>query len=222
MGKEVDSGALGLINRILGIAGSRTGAQSTELDDGVLVQTLDVAGVVRQGRAPAASGGLYRGVLQNVHSAADDERSQIDPYNPGASAFGGWPGAVPEGFDIWVLKASLVRSAGAGDMTGGQLRLFTNFATSNLGWGEDDAGAAFSSSQNPILAAWEGAANTNTAAGFAWYPETGTAKVVADIGIRLRRGYILTLDTTSSAALTCQCVMQVAIYPSAVGQDAIA
>jgi len=222
VGKEVDSGALLEVNRLLGIAGSRTGAQKTELEDGALVQVLDVDKIIRRSRTPAQSTGLFVCVLENVHAAADDEASQIDPYNPGADAsdIGGYPAVVRQGFDVWLVGCAVQRDALAGDLLGGQVEIITGGEGRFLGWGRDDGGLPVASTQG-IPVTQFGALNTGAAGGQAWGAEIGTGLLASRVKMRIRRGMLIRFLSTSSAAATFQLLMIIGLFPGGLEQDIV-
>lgn len=211
---EIDSQALYNLKRVLGTAGR--GGGSTELEDDTLTQVLDIWPVVRRSRTMANSSGIFNGAIRNIHGAADSQATTVDLYNPGDLAHRGWPSTVPMGFDVWVLGAQLQRDAGASNITGGLLRL-TAGDTFGLGIG---APSGFEPSDSPILAAF-GASPTTGPSVIAVYPELGTGKAVAKIGARIRRGFVLSLDTTSGGTCTVRCIMTLGLFPEGLGQDAL-
>lgn len=100
MGRDIDSGALGPVQKQLGYSGSA--GQFTDFDENDLLQSFEVNSAVRRGRADVATGGWFYGRLDNRHIGNDTVFSFIDPYAPGANALGTWPQEVPQDFDVWI------------------------------------------------------------------------------------------------------------------------
>jgi hypothetical protein len=211
---EIDSQALYNYKRVLGTAGQ--GAGGTELDDANVTQVLDMWPIVRRSRTMANSTGIFNGAIRNIHAAANSQATTVNLYEPGALAHRGWPSEVPQGFDVWVLGAQLQRDSGAGNITGGLLRL-TAGNTFGLGIG---APAGFEPSDSPILCAFSSNLTTGPSV-IALYTELGTGKAVCKIGARIRRGFTLSLDTTSGASVTVRCIMTLGLFPEGLGQDAL-
>jgi len=212
----IEGSQLDVVQRLFGQAGAIAGL--TVLQDDAIAQTLPVVPhVVRRGLTLASSSGIFTAVLENVHSAADNERTVIDPYAVGPLLQQGeWPGTVPAAWDIWIITAGIVRTAGAGDLTGGQLRFDSN--AFGVGFTSDDAGAAITATNQPVLASW---AVLNTLLGSATTSAAviGTGELHARIYQRIRRGFSLAWDTTSDAAATFRLWMTLGLFPAAMGQD---
>jgi len=217
---ELNSDALTLMRRMLDIAG--TGSSVTELDDGNLTQVVNVNDIVRRSRTQGISSGWYICMLRNVHSGADDESSEIDPYAPGDSAAGqsAYPSIVQAGFDVWICGAWVSRSSGAGELTAGELDLDTNASAQFQGWAQDDSGAAVSSGTGVELTQWEllhAPASGVNVMGI----EVGTGLTRSRIVQRVRRGLFLRFNSTSAAAATFDCNMLIGLFPSGLGQDIV-
>ncbi len=152
MTREIDSGALLSLNRILGIAGQGSG--STELDDGNLTQVIDVAPVVRRSRVlgATASGGYWYWVQQHVHAAAGVLSSEIDFYDP-AFPQNGYPASVPKDYDVWIGSFSGRRTAGAGTL--GTARLGIDPNSTSQCTGIDDSGAEVTNTQAQAIYEWD-------------------------------------------------------------------
>jgi len=211
---------LRLIPKLFGLGGGQVSG-ATNIDGSDVTQVANVIPeILRRSMTAPSTGGFFVGLMENVHSGADDERSTIDPYNPGAAlARGGYPAAVPEGWDVWVLKASCLRTAGAGDNTGSQLRLDTGGTEFGLGWAvEDGGGIASLLTTAPLLVQWSNI-NVETALGLDPCLEIGTGLLYTEPKVRVRRGYNLTFDSTSTAAITLQCVILLGLFPEGMGQD---
>jgi len=212
LGKTIDSGALSILNRILGLAGSG-GSQRTELEDGLVTQVLDVASIVRRSRAASGSEGIFYGLLQNTHAVANSQSSTIDPYAPGTLQWNTYPASIPDGFDVWVLGCSSFSTLTGSNFSEGILELISS--ERHLGWAVDQAGAAIGGAiaLSTVLARWDiaGSFNINL---------THEEQSFVKAGIRVRRGQTISFSSTSSGALTTRVAVILGVFPSALGQDA--
>jgi len=219
VGRKVDSDALGTVNRVLNIAGAVVGGGQTELEDDRLIQTLDLTPFVRRGRTVGNLTGWYQGILVNVHSAADGEVSSIDPYSPGASANAPYPGAVPRGWDVWLLGVSGIRSAGAGGLTSAWASI--NPILSQVGWSQDDAGAPVGAiSPRFQLARFTGLDTTQSASGQDAMT-TAQGETFVKTTIRIPRGMNIEFFSESAAAATFQMLYVMGLFPEGLGQDVL-
>jgi len=215
---EIEGSQLDIIRKLFGTV---RGPGSTIIEDDQVIQTLPVVPeIVRRGNTPTGSAGLFMGVMHNVHSGADDERSTLNPYEPGAFAANQFPAAISDAFDIWVLDAVLTRASGAGNADGAQLRLGAQ-GSEFLGFAVTDSALFIDSGLTTILAAFGGTTNADAAAGFELTPEVGTGKLIATVNRRIRRGMTMILDTTSSAAATFDLAMTLGLFPAGMGQDVL-
>jgi len=215
MSKEIDSDALLTINRVLGIAGP--GSASTELEDGTLVQVMNMNDIVRRSRAIGPFGGWYQGLLENVHSAGDTESSFIDPYEPGASANAPYPASVPLGWDVWIVGVGGVRSSGAGALADAIMQI--NPIARQTGWGQDNAGAPVTGSPSFSLAHFDDVVASvgsivadpmkNGTNGLTYYQPN----------VRVPRGAAIEFHSTSGAAAEFQAQFLMGIFPQGLGQD---
>ncbi len=212
MTREVDSDALGIVNRALGIAGA--GAPLTEFSDGILDQVLSVNDLVRRGRTPAESSGLFYGVLQTVHPGADTQTTEINPFNAAVGAIEPYPVPVPIGFDLWLVAANLQQTAAVVQATAG---LFTLLPATSQGWGLDEGNLAVVTQVRTCVAFWDSLVQQTHVFGI-----TEQGEPLVKIGQRLRPGTTLLLSVTSAAAATynCQCIM--GLFPVGMGQDVFA
>lgn len=216
MSKEVDSGALRTINRVLGIAGATS--PGTELETEQIVQTLDLNPYVRRGRVVGNLSGWYMGLLQNVHVAAGDLDSLIDPYEPGDSAIAPYPASVPRGWDVWVLGICLDRSTGAGTLAGAVVGL--NPLGRSQGWGQNNSGAGVGSTPNMPIARFV-SVNAD-AAGTLAIGVSGNGSTYVETRLRVPRGATLTLDTTAAgASATFRALFFCGVFPEGLGQDVL-
>ena len=212
MAKKVDSDALGLVNRALGLSGA--GAPLTEFLDGTIDQVLDVGALVRRGRTFLGTGGIYWGTLRCIHGGAGTLTSTIEPYIVATGGRAPYATPVPLGFDIWILAAQVDQVSGAGTFTGA---LFT---TTNglVGWGVDDMGAAIEVSNSVPLALFDSVVTESREFGI---NEAGNPFI--KIGMRMPRpagnASVLTFSSTASDVATFDCYVLTGLFPIGMGQD---
>jgi len=219
----VDSLALADMKRALGMAGSGSG--STELDDGHLAQTIDVARIVRRSRSIGNSG-FFTGALETIHVSDDSKRAEILPYSPNGAAaadrsFPPYPNPVPVDVDIYLFGCCVARTTGTGILTGATMSL--NTVGQFAGWANDSSGGAVGAAgvlSNITLAKFDTldtavTVTTNDPA------LTFEGKVYQDINMRLPRGCRLRFETMSggAASVEFQCLFVLGLFPLAMGQD---
>jgi len=162
--------------------------------------------------------GWFIGILENEHSGADAELSFLNPYLPGASAVAPYPPAVPDGFDVWCLGISGIRSAATGDLTGAIMDM--NPGPNSQGWGQNDLGAAVVDSTSIRLAFFDGLETTTdvitndpmiTPGGLLFVPTR----------MRVPRGGTLGFNSRSAAAATFQAIFLLGLFPAGLGQDVV-
>ena len=215
MSQQIKGDALSAVASSLGLTGP--GEQVTEFQDGILDQHIDVAPLIRRGRTQAATDGLYIGVMENVHGAADSQVSVIAPYLVPVGAIGPYPAIMPESFDVWILGASTQRTTGSGTMTAS---LAMRFGAPKMGFGIDEAGLSVAPvNVQIILAFWDALITENTTFGLL----NGARGPYKKIGIRMPRDAAsdLVFRTTSSAIATFHLNLVLGVFPVGLGQDAI-
>jgi len=210
--KTVDSDALGVVNRALGLSGA--GAQRTEFMDGVVDQTIDVAALIRRGRTQGATEGIYTAIMRVINTAANNISTTVDPYAVGTTGLiAPYPNPMPMNFDVWLLGASVDRVSGTGTMS---LALRIDFLASQQGWGIDDQGVAVAVASTQVMAFWDTPFTAGTI--FGLLDQGGT---FMKIGTRIPRGAVLTFHSLSSATSTYDCQVLLGVFPTALGQDGI-
>ena len=209
MTKLVDTDALGLVQRSLGLSGK--GAQETEFLDGILDQTLDVGPLIRRGRTQADTGGLYTGALRNIHPGAGTLTSTMDPYDAVVGAVEPYPVPVPPEFDYWIIDAGVTRVTGGGSLTASLLLLSDS---ASQGWGIDDSGVAVAVNAVRPVAFWDSIVVQTIA-----FALQNGASPLQQIGVRLRRGDRLRFSSTANSLSTYDCVITMGLFPVAMGQD---
>jgi len=207
--QRVDSDALGIITRALGITGR--GSAITEFLDGQLEQVFDVAPAIRRGRTLAGSEGIFTGLLQNVHTGATSLISQMRPFNATVGAIAPYPVPVPLQFDIWLLGAGLRLISGSGTLSA-----ILDLEYELQGWGIDDSGVAVVATRAIVLANWD----TVVTEGIAFGLQVNGGPYM-NIGLRLPRSSDtrFTFRTTSSATSTWECQVILGLFPTSLGQD---
>jgi len=217
MVKRIDSDALGILTKALGLSGS--GSPMTELADGVVDQALSVNEIVRRSRTLAGASGIYAASMSNVHTDAETITTSVNVYNVAAGATSIWPVPVPEQFDAWLLGASMRRVSGTGTITS---LLAIQFPAASLGWGVDDSGVAITAVDPMGLVSWNGLITTATIDG----NRQGSGGPYIHLGIRIPRGTgastgTLRFSSVSSATSTWKCNLILGLFPVSLGQDGI-
>jgi len=206
------------IQKILGLPIAQVSG-ITDIDMGNVSLTMGISDIVRRGASIGTIDGWFLGVLQNVHSGADGERSEIDPYNPGADAVAPFPAVVPEGWDIWLLGASLIQITPSGTLlTAAQILL--NPQPFSQGWGRDDTGSPVAATNGLTVARFTSVVNDVT--------DLGAEAGITDQGLphqpirmRVPRGSTISFSSESSAAATFRALLVCGLFPSALGQDGV-
>lgn len=221
MPKNVDSEALLLVNRVLGVSGTTPGASNTTLDDENIAQVLTVNDIIRRSRTVAGSSGIFRFVLRAIHAGAGDISTTVEPYNVAAiGRIAPWPRPVPRGFDLWVLGASTSEVvAGTSTSFAGMLTVLNM----TQGFGVDNAGVAVVANTVQPIALWDaegaiGGGVIGTRVGLSSF-QGGPLRLPRQPGAGgpISLSFATTLDGTG----TWDCTIMVGLFPEALGQDVI-
>jgi len=210
------------LQRLIGIAPN---PKPVVLDDDNISLVLPMVPDITRRSRSGPSGGWFQGVLENVHSGADDEKVNINPYLPGLFAQAPYPASVGVDFDIWLAGASLVQNSGTAALTGAMLSM--NVPTHALGWGKDDAGVAVTATPGFPLALWDSQDSSVNAppGGNIVCLTAGGELTYQPIGIRLPHslepGTTLVFDSTSSGAAEFRLIMLLGLFPAGLGQDVV-
>jgi len=215
MTKRIDSQALGVVTKSLGLTGA--GAQVTELIDGTVDQVLDVGELARRGRTQGDIQGIFTPIFRNTHTDANTVSVAVDPYNVGTTiVVAPYPPEIGPGFDVWLIGASLRHSSGtASGFALGTLSL--TVGTQSEGWGSH-AGSQILVAQPMRLAQWDSMATDVSAFGVL----AGDRGPHERIGLRLPRGgggSILTFASVSTVTVGVDCQLILGVFPVALGQD---
>ena len=199
------------------IVGSQQTPSPTILDDDNISLTLPISpNIIRRSLSSQPTGGWFQGVLENVHSAADDEASEIFPYNAGDDAVAPYPTSISADFDLWLLSVFGFRSSGAGGLNRGVATM--NPPSHAQGWGRDDAGASLVTTVRHPVAAFDGIV-AETAATLAYMQTELQGLILQPVGLRLPRGCTLGFNSSAAAAAEFQMVFTMGLFPAALGQD---
>lgn len=213
MTKSIESDALDNVYRVLGLSGGAL-PKGTLLDDGNVSQVLTVNDIVRRSRTPGVTVGFYYGILLNIHAAAGEVATSIDPYSVGAFGQPPYPSPVLPGFDVWCLTASVNRRTGAGTLDGAVL----SYDPTGIqrAFGRNSAAAEVSTHSPFPLARWTALdLETTQSIGVA-----GDGGGMVKIGLRLGRGGSLGFTSdVAAAAANIECNMILGLFPEALGQD---
>jgi len=216
MSREIDSFALGDINKLLGIAGR--GSSQTLLEDGHLQQVIDVRSLVRRSRSLAGTEGIFQCLWVTAHGAgASTLEVEINPYRPlSGTPVSPYPVRVRRGFDFWACYMT-VRSVSGTITNASEAVLTLNSPASHVGFGEDDSGSAILTAPIAVIARFDSGIS-----------EAGsTFMITADgeprvwLNQRIRRGATLQFLSTASNPVTLHCTIACTLVPSAVGQDLV-
>jgi len=213
MVKRIDSDALGILGKSLGLSG--TGSQLTELFDGTVDQVLDIGPCVRRGRTQAATDGIYTAIMRNVHTDAQTLTNVNSIYRMNSTIpIAPWPNPMPAGFDIWLLQASLAQVSGGGTLAA---TLSVRYVAQQ-GWGRTNGGGTVVSALANRLAHWDAIVADSSSFGVLAGSEEPTAK----IGLRLPRGATeLIFVSTSSLTVTWDLQLVLGVFPVALDQDGV-
>lgn len=214
----MDGQALGVTNRALGLYGA-TSPNETEFEDERVIQTVDVGDLIRRGRSPAGTEGIFRCVLRNQHVDINVLATSWQPYeaNDNGATVAPYLTPMPRGFDVWLLGASVSVNTGAGID-------FARLSLTNvqLGFGINNSSVAVVPTTVFTLAFWNGMIT----AGSADFAVTETREPYKAINMRIpRKGAIaspfLVFESQSTATVQIDCLMLIGVFPEGLGQDVI-
>jgi len=213
--KHLEGDPLELLSKSLGQA--RGGSEVTELEDGSVLLTYPQNPIIRRSRVHNNKGGMFYGIMRNVHTDAETLQTSVDPFSITTGAIEPYPSLLPGGFpdnkfDLWLINAMVRQISGSGTMTAG---LFVSYPSTMQGWGVDDSGVAVANSLQHGVAFWDNVVSQSATVGL-----QGAAFPLADIGIRIPRTTTLRFSSTSSLTSTYDCEVVLGIFPIALGQDA--
>lgn len=215
--KEIDSGALELLNRMLRLGGGNSSEGPALLEEDRVSSVLDLQAVIRRSLALPGTGGIGIGVLQAVNGAGATIVSvTLDPYAAGDDAIAPFPITIPPHLDFYVIGAGLsLVAVTATNFVEGLLSL--NWSTAEMGFGRDQAGASVAATTGLVpLARWDLLSTVVQPASIG-VKEDGN--VYQAINMRIRRGMTLRYDQAATNAVEVNCVVVYALLPLGLGQD---
>jgi len=216
---QVTGSQLQLIAKILDLPQEQLSG-ITDMDMGSISLVFNVAPeILRRGVQLGPQGGWFMGILENVHSGADGERSEIDPYAAGADAVAPFPTTVPEDIDLWLLGVSLVQSVGTGTLLTAAQILF-NPAPFTQGFGRDDGGLPIIAVRAFTVARFTSVVNDVTDLG-AEAGITDQGLTYQPVNMRIPRGSTISFSSESSAAAEFQAILVMGMFPASLGQDVV-
>jgi len=206
------------LQALLGYAPSST---PTNIDDSAISLTLPLVPEISRRSYNLFQSGWFFALMENVHSGADGETSALDPYQADAgptldASLNGFPGAVPQGWDIWLLGVSGIRSSGAGGLTGATCEI--NPIASQQGIGLDDVGTVVTGSP-PIHVAFFDEINADVADTSSMMRNSTNLQTYVKVGLRIPRGAIIEFTSEAAAAAEFRMMLTMGIFPEALGQD---
>lgn len=218
MSRVIDGQALDILTKTMGLTGP--GEQQTQLTDGIVDQSLDIAPIVRRSRTLNPSEGIFTASMTNVHTDAESLTTAVDMYRLGTGiTVPPFPAAVNNTFEIWLLGAGLSQISG-----GGTLNAILDLQLRAQAFGVDDSGVAVVSTPVMPLVHWDALVSE----GLTFGVTAGGELPYAPIGIRIPRhrlgagnGPILTFRSTSSITTSFRCLLWLGLFPVALGQDAV-
>lgn len=222
MPKPIDSSALDLVNRTLGMAGGSS-VQQTFLEDGVVSQTFDI--MASAGRALSyIPESIAVAQLETTQTAAGTVATSVDPYLLGTNSVAtiwNWPDPVPAGVDVWFLGCCMQAEV-ATDFVTGLLDIVGDQAGDGA-WGESDGAAA---PQAITFRFPVGAWNSIVAYGGISYgvntQDAGHQLCSMRPPFRIRRGMSLDFRTTTNGVgpTELQALVMLGIFPVGAGRNA--
>jgi len=214
--REIDSGALTTLNRVMGIAGTTFGAAQTELDDGNLTQVIDVNQIVRRSQAPIGSSGIFTAVIEHVHLASGALTATLQPYTA-LNVVPPFPTPIPQNLDFWIYGAALSMLSGTATFLD-NAQLITTTTAGTLGLSVKNAGGpAAETDLEFIHGQWTSfdATGPNTAG------ITAQGHTYIPVNMRLRRGSGVRLRSTVSDVTTIFMTIYCGLFPEGLGQDVV-
>ena len=229
MTRTMNSQALALMDRILGLSGSSAGEQYTTLDDGNVQQVIDISAIARRSLTPAGSLGLYSIRLRNFHSSSALKiDNPCDPYNFANELTisydtNAWPVPVPRGFDVWLIGAS-AWSDSTSKLAMMQLNLTLPSGSMAINQTSTDNSLAQVGNDIAVqqLVRWSTVLGYDVGKVvsdmFTWLDAAGNS--YQSFNTRLVQGTTLNfISIASSTTVKATCELLVGIFPEGLGQD---
>jgi len=205
---------LQLVQRLYRLATAQL-AGVTELDADNISQTLPVVPeILRRSLTLGLSQGVGVARFKNEHAAAGQLATTINPYTT-ASVGNGYPSPVDQTRkDIWLIGATVDRTAGAGTLDGALLE--AQFSSAQGFFGELDDGTPFVGGADMPLGRWD-VIDTTTDRGNAL---TEQGEPYVPINMRIASGTVISfISDVAGAAADIQCNLIIGLFPQGMGQD---
>lgn len=194
--------------------GSDVGGDGVDFDERHAQQTIPLYPELRRRSKPLAGiDNWFYAVQQHAHAGAGGLVTSVSVYNP-PNPLNGYPSAVPEGWDIFLLAVQGQQQAGDdADFTAASVNIFPG--AFSQGMGDIDTGLpvevaiAFTIGHSTVILEDVG---TNV---MAW-DDSGTMLYPR---IRLPRGANIGFASEALAATTLRAIFILGVFPMALGQD---
>ena len=203
--QKITSGILQLVAKSLRL--DTKGAETTELDDGVVSQVLNLEGLIRRGGTVQRAEGIFLLTQENTHAAADTQTGSVNPYTLFDTFLGASGGGAIDRLDIYALRTHVTKVSGAGNPTAARSTI--QVPSSNA--------VNSGSSLNYWLEAWAALVTVGTI-----NPMTirGSGEVLCKVNLRVPRGSTFVFQSVSDGACVVSQHWALGLFPKALGQDA--
>lgn len=225
----MNSQALALMDRILGLSGSSSGEQYTTLDDGNVQQVIEISPIARRSLTESGTTGIFDISFNNLHSGASLNSNPINPYNLEenvslTSRVNIWPVPVPRGLDVWLIGANAMQVGTDTNVSWCQLLLTMPSTFQALYQRRSSMGVPIQITNDlsyHSLTRWDTLAPDDIlTSGSARYSfETENGEMYQHYGLRIRRGTTIDFITNTTGAAEIDCHMIVGLFPEGLGQD---
>lgn len=228
----MNSQALVLLDRILGLSGSASGEQYTTLDDGNVQQVIEISDIARRSLTPAATTGLFTARIKNTHEASTNlNTNPVDPYDLADTVTlsyrtNTWPTPVPRGFDVWLIAASVITEGTASRLDWAELDLHTPSTSQAFGVQRADLGTQVQLGNDVAhlgIARWDTVLPDTIITGVTvqrW--ATTNDEINVSINRRIRRGTEINFKTKVNALYIDVTVdLTLGLFPEGLGQDIV-
>jgi hypothetical protein len=208
---ELDSGALQDLNSILGATG---GDAATVIDSGLLQLALNANAIVRRGRTPSGSAGIFTARLANAHSGAGSLTNDTNPYSPTAPGAGFPATDVAKRYDVWILASRLSRTAGASALVSATLQI--RYPATRVAFGSSSA--TLIDIRHWLVSAYP----MVTLSGDDLFRSLeGAGAIALHHPIRIGEGGLIRYISDAAGAATFSLDLLLGVFPKGLGQDII-
>lgn len=187
----------------------------TEVDTDHVSQVLPIVPeILRRSMTVTSSQGVGVALFKNEHAGAGQLTTTINPYTTD-NVGNGYPSPVDfTRNDVWIIGASVDRTAGAGTLDAALLEI--QFSSDQGFFGEHDDGSSKVGGADMPVARWD-SIDTTTNRGNAL---TEQGQPYVPINLRLARGTVIAfISDVAGASADIQCNLIVGLFPQGMGQD---